>query len=97
MARRFLIVSYDVTSDRRRERLAQVLQDYGDRVQYSVFCCQLSAREKVQMQQRVKAQMNQQEDRVLLLDAGPVVGQLPEPDVDYLGRPYKPSARTQVV
>ena len=31
------LVSYDVTDDRRRDRLSRVLLDYGSRVQDSVF------------------------------------------------------------
>jgi CRISPR-associated protein Cas2 len=37
MTARHLVVSYDVTDDRRRVRLAGLLQDYVDRVQKSVF------------------------------------------------------------
>jgi len=33
---RWLVV-YDTPDDRRRYRLARILEDYGDRVQYSVF------------------------------------------------------------
>ncbi|OYD13901.1 CRISPR-associated endonuclease Cas2 [candidate division WOR-3 bacterium JGI_Cruoil_03_44_89] len=35
----FTIVSYDITSDRRRVKIANILKDYGERVQYSVFEC----------------------------------------------------------
>ena len=31
------VVSYDVTDTRRRNKVAKLLEDYGDRVQYSVF------------------------------------------------------------
>ena len=33
----FVVVAYDIPDDRRRTRVAKVLEDYGDRVQYSVF------------------------------------------------------------
>jgi len=36
------LISYDVRDDRRRNRLAKFLLDYGDRVQYSVFECDLT-------------------------------------------------------
>jgi CRISPR-associated protein Cas2 len=35
----FYIVSYDITDTSRRTRLAKSLEDFGDRVQYSVFEC----------------------------------------------------------
>ncbi|MDM8545488.1 CRISPR-associated endonuclease Cas2 [Candidatus Venteria ishoeyi] len=34
---RAYIVCYDVTEDKIRNRIARVLKEYGDRVQYSVF------------------------------------------------------------
>jgi len=36
------LVSYDIVDDKRRSKLAKVLQGYGNRVQYSVFECRLS-------------------------------------------------------
>ena len=33
----FVVVAYDIPDDRRRIQVAKVLEDYGDRVQYSVF------------------------------------------------------------
>lgn len=38
----FAVISYDVTDDRRRARVARKLLDYGTRVQYSVFECSVS-------------------------------------------------------
>jgi CRISPR-associated protein Cas2 len=33
----FYIVAYDIPDDRRRTKVAKILEDYGDRVQYSIF------------------------------------------------------------
>jgi len=35
----FYIVSYDIPDDRKRNRIAKTLLDFGKRVQYSVFEC----------------------------------------------------------
>jgi CRISPR-associated protein Cas2 len=37
------VVSYDIPDTRRRTKLAKILKDYGDRVQYSVFECILDS------------------------------------------------------
>lgn len=37
----FVVVSYDVPDDRRRLKVAKTLENYGARVQFSVFECQL--------------------------------------------------------
>jgi len=36
-------VSYDISDDKRRLRLSKTLKNYGNRVQYSVFECILTA------------------------------------------------------
>ncbi|MCA9742068.1 CRISPR-associated endonuclease Cas2, partial [candidate division KSB1 bacterium] len=36
-----LLVSYDIVDDKQRTKLAKRLQNYGQRVQYSVFECDL--------------------------------------------------------
>lgn len=97
MARRFTIVSYDISDDRRRTRVAKLLLDYGDRVQYSVFCCQVNARERVKLESALKQRMDQKGDQCLLLDAGPVQGQNPQPCMDYLGRVWQAQPRSQIV
>ena len=38
----FVVVSYDVSDDRRRNRLRRALKDFGVRAQYSVFECTLA-------------------------------------------------------
>ncbi|MCX7926519.1 MAG: CRISPR-associated endonuclease Cas2 [Candidatus Omnitrophica bacterium] len=35
----FLVLSYDIEDDKRRVKVAQKLEDYGTRVQFSVFEC----------------------------------------------------------
>jgi CRISPR-associated protein Cas2 len=37
----FVVVSYDIVDDRKRNKIAEILKDYGKRVQYSVFECNL--------------------------------------------------------
>ena len=36
------VISYDITSNRIRNKIASELQNYGKRVQYSVFECSLT-------------------------------------------------------
>jgi CRISPR-associated protein Cas2 len=41
---RYVVISYDISDDRTRRRVANVLADYGKRVQYSVFECRVDAK-----------------------------------------------------
>jgi CRISPR-associated protein Cas2 len=45
----YVVVAYDVESDVRRERLAGLLEGFGERVQRSVFECDLNGRETSQL------------------------------------------------
>jgi len=41
MTKQFLVVSYDIGDDKRRRKVMKTLEDFGTRVQYSVFECRL--------------------------------------------------------
>ena len=59
-----VVVSYDIPDDRRRLRLAKVLEGYGERVQYSVFECNLTARQYDELRKEVVEVINNREDSV---------------------------------
>ena len=40
----YVVISYDISDDRTRRKVANVLADYGKRVQYSVFECRVDAK-----------------------------------------------------
>lgn len=50
----FVVVSYDIVSDRRRRKVMKALEGFGMRVQYSVFECLLTAAQMVEMQRKLK-------------------------------------------
>jgi len=60
----FLVVSYDVPDNRRRTRIANVCEDFGVRVQKSVFECILSERELATMCGRLLAAYDESEDSI---------------------------------
>jgi CRISPR-associated protein Cas2 len=45
MARRRYLVAYDIRDDRRLRQIASCMEGYGERIQYSVFVCDLSDQE----------------------------------------------------
>lgn len=49
----FVVVSYDIGDDRRRDKVARVLQGFGERVQESVFECHLSTRQYEKLRSRL--------------------------------------------
>ena len=58
----FVVVSYDITSDQRRNKIANILKDYGVRVQYSVFECILEMNKFKEMLERILKVYNNLED-----------------------------------
>ena len=40
-----IVIVYDIPDDKRRRRVARMLEGHGDRVQYSVFECQLTGKQ----------------------------------------------------
>jgi CRISPR-associated protein Cas2 len=97
MARRFVLIGYDVTNDRRRARIAKTLLDYGDRIQYSIFCCQVNARELLRLKGLLGECVNAEDDRILFIDAGEVKGQKPMPEISTLGQAWTLETRSQII
>lgn len=61
----FIVVAYDIADDRRRNRVAKILEDYGDRVQESVFELILDTDRRYQtMQARLADAIDTTEDAV---------------------------------
>ncbi len=60
----FVVVSYDIADDRRRNRIHRLMEGYGTRVQYSVFECDLSAAHLKQLRGKLKDLMAPREDSI---------------------------------
>jgi CRISPR-associated protein Cas2 len=96
MPRRNYLVSYDISDDKRRSGVFKTLTGYGDRVQFSVFLCELSDTEHARLRTRLSECVKKNEDQVLILDLGSSARSL-ETAIETLGRPYQPCCRIQVV
>lgn len=59
-----IVVSYDVPDDRRRTKLASILKDFGERVQYSVFECLVDDAALDRLRRRLAAKVAEGEDSV---------------------------------
>jgi len=83
------IVTYDVCDPKRLRQVFQLMRGYGDHLQLSVFRCELSDRERVQLEGKLSEVVKHDEDQVLFFPLGPVSG-LRETGVFSVGRPYFP-------
>uniref|UniRef100_A0A7C3SMI1 CRISPR-associated endoribonuclease Cas2 n=1 Tax=Dictyoglomus turgidum TaxID=513050 RepID=A0A7C3SMI1_9BACT len=60
----FLVITYDVTDDRRRKEIASELKNYGQRVQKSVFECFLEKDQINELKARIEKLLDLGEDSV---------------------------------
>jgi CRISPR-associated protein Cas2 len=64
MAKAFLVISYDIGDDKRRTKVMKTLEDYGARVQYSVFECTLEAPQLLKLKKQLKLYVKAPEDSI---------------------------------
>jgi len=69
---RAYILSYDIAESRRLRAMHKLAKAYGDPIQYSVFSCVLRSADRVRLAARIEALIDRQQDRVVLIDVGPV-------------------------
>jgi CRISPR-associated protein Cas2 len=62
----FYAISYDIRDDRRRLKVAQVLKDFGSRVQLSVFEASLEPSELARLKKRLTPVLDPAQDSVRL-------------------------------
>lgn len=70
------LVCYDVRDDKRLRRVAKVLEGYGERLQYSVFRCRLSGRERERLRWELAKVMGKEDDLLLVPLCQGCVGRL---------------------
>lgn len=60
----FIIVSYDITDDRLRNKLYETLKDYGNPVQYSIFECNLNKNQFFDMKKKTDEFIKSKKDSI---------------------------------
>jgi CRISPR-associated protein Cas2 len=58
------VVTYDIPCNKRRKRVANLLEGYGRRVQYSVFECVLPVKKYEELQVRLRSRIHPDQDSV---------------------------------
>ncbi|MDN5797029.1 MAG: CRISPR-associated endonuclease Cas2 [Intrasporangium sp.] len=70
MSRRRYLIAYDIAHPRRLRLTCKVMEGYGDRLQYSVFLCDLSGAELAQWERDIRPVLNLGEDSIVVIDLG---------------------------
>lgn len=64
MTELYVVVAYDIPDDRRRAKVAKLLEGYQERLQYSLFECRLTKVQYLRMRQRLQELVVPDEDAV---------------------------------
>jgi CRISPR-associated protein Cas2 len=81
------IVCYDIADAKRLRRVFKICRNYGDHLQFSVFECDLSEAEKIELERKLGETMNLKEDQALFIALGPADGR-GDRVITALGLPY---------
>lgn len=68
--RRRWLVAYDIRDDARLRRVHDIVRSHGDRLQYSVFLCDLTPIERLNLKSALRAVLNLHVDSVAFIDLG---------------------------
>ena len=90
MARNRYIVAYDVADSKRRQQTYKTMLGYGDRMQYSVFACDLSRVELTGLREDLADLLDYAQDRVLVVDVGPSYGDASDGRIETIGVKLQP-------
>lgn len=63
------IIAYDIRSNRRRRAVARIADDFGCRLQLSVFYAWLTHTQRKLLAQRLEAAIDADEDAILIIPA----------------------------
>ena len=95
MRNRYL-VAYDIADSKRLRLVFKKMRGFGDPLQYSVFVCDLSDKERALMIGELKEIINHREDRICIADIGPVGGRGSD-SMTFFGRPLTVLEDTEAV
>ena len=84
--RRVCIVSYDISDPKRWRQVYRTMRGFGQHLQLSVFCCDLTASQRVEMIAALENAIDRNEDQILLIDLGPSHTH-PIQHIEAVGRP----------
>lgn len=94
--RKVYLVTYDISDDKRLRQVFKKMNGYGEHLQYSVFQCELSDKERIQMTAELNAIINHRDDQILIFSLGPTESYDANATIA-IGKPYEFVQRHAIV
>lgn len=79
------LVCYDISDSKRLQKVHRKMRGYGEPLQYSVFCCDLTASEKTLLWGDLHRLINHREDQIMFVNLGNSLSQRAD-NLETLGR-----------
>jgi CRISPR-associated protein Cas2 len=79
------IVVYDISDKKRVKKVFKTMKEFGDHTQLSVFLCRLDLKSFREMQKKLNAVIEEEEDQIIFFNLGPE-NMLPRMDITHMGR-----------
>lgn len=97
--RYYVLVTYDISDNKRLNKVFRLLRGYGDHIQYSVFLCLLSKKDKVVLMEKINDLIKHTEDQAILITLGRVDGKRQSLPMqwDVLGRSFEVPDRSVMI
>lgn len=90
------LVTYDISYPKRLVAVHRIMKGYGSHIQLSVFRCELTAQQLVELRELILSEINSREDQVLFSDLGPATGR-GATAIWSLGRSFQPAPPRAIV
>jgi len=90
------IVCYDICDPKRLRKVYKTMCDAGDHLQYSVFECQLTPADTIELQDKLVQIINGSVDQVLFIKLGKTESR-GDREIKAIGKPYSPFDSSSVV
>jgi CRISPR-associated protein Cas2 len=90
--RHLLVVTYDISSPKRWRKVFKCMKGFGQHMQLSVFRCDLTPSEHLEMIDALRRLVHHDEDQLIIVDLGPSQGF--QDRVEEIGRPVETEERT---
>ncbi len=92
------MIAYDVAKSVRLRKTYKLMCAHGDPLQYSVFQCDLSASERIELIEKLTEVLNLKEDRILIVGVGPAEGR-GKTNIEIIGKrlSWEPKGRNATI
>jgi CRISPR-associated protein Cas2 len=85
--RQTYVVTYDICEQKRLRRVFRICLGFGEHLQYSVFRCDLTPTELIELRSRLSSVIDHRQDQVLFVYVGPADGRAAD-CFDAIGKAY---------